>query len=461
MRGVPLAALVSLTVGLIAVKLGTERSRRASSSARASTNAPVSAPDAGIMRWTPSAMPSASTAPSAIAIADAGADASVDAGAGSGSDAGASADIRAIRAPARTLHGDARRLHRGAGHGPKSVHVAWTVDVGGPVAAQVTVSPDGATLYAATLEGQLVALGLGGEKKWTFALRDRAYGAPTVGADGTVWIGSDAKRLFAVKPNGALGLELELDGEVDASPLPMSDGGVVVAAGETVVRIGPRGDVGWRFRAKRKVYSAPTETSDGRIVFGSQDHRLYALGRDGVLAFSVDLGADVDCAPAALDDGSVVVGTDAGELVQVDRAGKIVFRTDVGGYVRGGVTVTRSGDFVVGTFGPVPRVVRLASDGKKLGSFDIAGTGAHDFGMWGSPLEDDDGNLYFGAQDDRLRALDARGALLFEFATKGDVDAPVTMLADGSLLLGSEDGTVTRLLRDARGGGDPRDDRRE
>jgi outer membrane protein assembly factor BamB len=407
MRGVPLAALVSLTLGLIAVKLGTERRRppHAPPTKNAITTPASSA------RWTatPHGAADAGTAP-------------------------------------RTFHGDARRTHRGAGRGPKSVHVTWTTDVGGPVAAQVVVSPDGATLYAATLEGQLVALGLDGAKKWTFALGDRAYGAPTVADDGTVWVGSDKKALFAVRESGALGVKLELDGEADSSPLPMLDGGVVVAAGDTVLRVGPRADVVWRFRAKRKVYSAPTATADGRVVFGSQDHRLYALAaKDGAVAFSVDLGADVDCAPAALDDGSVVVGTDAGELVRVDAAGKIVFRTDVGGYVRGGVTVTRSSDFAVGTFGPVPRVVRLSADGKKLGAFEIAGTGARDFGIWGSPLEDDDGTLYFGAQDDRVRALDTRGALLFEHQTHGDVDAPVTLLADGSLIVGSEDGTVTRL----------------
>jgi outer membrane protein assembly factor BamB len=412
MRGVPLAALVSLTLGLIAVKLGTER--RAPPRPLSTTNASITPTSSA--RW--------AAAPNVVADG--------------GTDGGA---------PARTFHGDARRTHRGAGRGPKSVHVAWTFDASGPVAAQVVASPDGATLYVATLEGQLIALGLDGTKKWSFALGDRAYGAPTVADDGTVWIGSDKKALFALKPNGSLALKLELDGEADSSPLPMPDGGVVVAAGDTVLRVGPRGDVAWRFRAKRKVYSAPTSTPAGRIAFGSQDHRLYALeGKDGALAFSVDLGADVDCSPAALDDGSLVVGTDAGEVVRVDAAGKVVFRTDVGGFVRGGLTVTRSGDFVVGTFGPVPRIVKLSADGKKLGAFEIAGTGAHDFGIWGSPLEDDDGTLYFGAQDDRVRALDARGALLFEHQTHGDVDAPVTLLSDGSLIVGAEDGTVTRLL---------------
>ena len=194
------------------------------------------------------------------------------------------------------------------------------------------------------------------------------------------------------------------------------------------------------------MYSAPSLTSDGRIAFGAQDHALYVITATGALGYAVDLGADVDCAAAAREDGAVVVGTDGGEVVSVARDGKISWRTHVDGYVRGGVTIARNGDVIVGTFGPVPRVVRLSATGERLGAFEIQGTGSRDFGIWGSPLEDDDGALFFGAQDDRVIALDAAGRLTFAFQTGADVDAPVTMLGDGSLVVGSEDGTVSRLL---------------
>ncbi|MBL9112282.1 MAG: PQQ-binding-like beta-propeller repeat protein, partial [Myxococcales bacterium] len=34
------------------------------------------------------------------------------------------------------------------------------------------------------------------------------------------------------------------------------------------------------------------------------------------------------------------------------------------------------------------------------------------------------------------------GEIVFDFATKGDVDAPLTLLDDGTLIVPSEDGTV-------------------
>lgn len=412
--GVPLAALVVATTALVARKVVMERAHPASTSGAFTTTTAGPAGSTSA-RWAPTPF-----APDASA-------------------AGA----------ATTFHGDPQRRHRARGTGPRRVSVAFQTNVGGAVGAQVVASPDGATLYAVTLGGQLVALTLGGEQKWSFTLGDRAYGAPAIADDGTIFVGSDKRSFFAISPAGRLVYKLDVDGEADVAPLLLpapSDAQVVFAAGDTVYALRKGGDLSARFRAKRKVYSAPTLLPDGRIAFGAQDHRLYVLGKGLTPGAAIDLGADVDCAAAVMDDGALVVGTDGGEVVSVGRAGEILWRTKVSGYVRGGVTVTRSGDVVVGTFGPVPRVVRLSANGSVLGAFEIQGTGAKDFGIWGSPLEDDAGSLYFGTQDDRVIGLSASGAPIFSYSTQGDVDAPVTMLADGSLVVGSEDGTVTRLL---------------
>jgi outer membrane protein assembly factor BamB len=82
------------------------------------------------------------------------------------------------------------------------------------------------------------------------------------------------------------------------------------------------------------------------------------------------------------------------------------------------------------------------------GAFGIQGTGASEFGVHGGALEDDEGTLVFGSQDDRVYAVGPDGKLRWDFLTGGDVDAPLTLLADGTLLVGSDDGSVY-ALRDA------------
>jgi outer membrane protein assembly factor BamB len=349
----------------------------------------------------------------------------------------------------RMIHGDARHTHRAAGRAPRSTPaVVWSHSVGGPVEAQVTVSPDGQTLYVASLSGWLTALSRAdGAEQWKVALGDRAYATPCVGLDGTIYVGSDAKKLFAISPTGRVKWSLDTDGDSDTAPVLAKDGSIVFAAGRVVYAVTPLGHIKWRFAAKRKVFTSPAIAPSGRVFFGSQDHHAYAVSDQGNLAWSVDLGNDVDGAPAIGDGGAVFVGTDAEEVVRLDPAtGAPIWRAKVGGFVRGTLSVARDGSVLAGVYGPTPREVRLrAEDGGAVGEFVIQGTGAREFGIHGGALEDDAGTLVFGAQDDDVYAVGSSGDLLWRFTTGGDVDAPVTLLRDGSVIVSSDDGNVYLL----------------
>jgi outer membrane protein assembly factor BamB len=347
----------------------------------------------------------------------------------------------------RMVHGNPRHVHRAAARGPKSARVGFRASVGAPIEAQVTVSPDERTLYVATLEGELVALAReDGSRRWSSSLGERVYSTPLVHDDGTIYVGTDGKKLVALSPKGDALWRLEVDGEADSGPTFGKDGTIVFTAGRHVHAARRGGDLAWRFSTKGKVFTSPAVTEEGLVVVGSQDDRVYAIGPSGALAWSVDLGADVDGAPAIADDGAIYVGTDAGEVVRLEGHGKIGWRTPVGGFVRGVLSIARNGDVLVGTYGPVPRVVRVAPDGNVRGAFAIRGTGAREFGIHGGPLEDEDGTLYFGGQDDAVYAVGVDGTLRWRFDTGADVDAPLTMLSDGSLVAAADDGTVTLLL---------------
>lgn len=356
----------------------------------------------------------------------------------------------AVDAPhgARMLHGQATHADRAAGTAPATrPAVGWSHDVGGPVEAQVTTSPDEQTLYVASLEGTLTALARAdGAVRWSLSLGDRAYATPCIADDGTIIAGSDAKRVVAVTPEGKVKWSLDTDDEADTSPVLAPDGTVVFAAGRKVYGVTPLGFVKWRFAAKRKVYTSPAVGPDGHVYVGSQDHHAYALTPQGGPLWSVDLGADVDGAPVVLADG-VVFGTDAGEAVKLEAGdGHVLWRTKLGGYVRGTLSATRRGEVVAGVYGPTPRLALLdGAEGAPRMSFPIQGTGAREFGVHGGALEDDRGVLLFGAQDDAVYAIDRSGQLLWRFTAGADVDAPVTLLGDGSVVFAADDGVVTLL----------------
>ncbi|HZW74779.1 MAG TPA: PQQ-binding-like beta-propeller repeat protein, partial [Caldimonas sp.] len=346
------------------------------------------------------------------------------------------------RAP-RMLHEDAHRTHRAHGRAPTRPNLAWTYATGGPIEAQITTSPDEQTLYVSSLDGSVTALSRTGEKRWIATFGDRVYSTPCVADDGSIYVGTDAKKFVALTSDGRVRWRLDTDGDADTGAALTKEGNVVFAAGQDVYAVRSGGDLLWKFRAKRKVFTAPAIADDGMVVFGSQDDHVYAVTARGALAWVVDLGADVDGGPAMDDDGAVYVGTDAGELVKLDPRGQIVWRAKLGGYVRGSISIARNGDVLAGVYGPAPREVRVAGDdGSERGALNVLGTGARDFGVQGGALEDDVGTLVFGTQDDALYVMGPDGAVRWRYVTGGDVDSPATVLSDGTLLVGSDDGKV-------------------
>jgi outer membrane protein assembly factor BamB len=348
---------------------------------------------------------------------------------------------RVVAGPPRMIHEDPHHTHRAHGRVPKEVQLAWKVSTDGPIEAQVVAAPDGSALYVATLGGSLLALSPGGARIWSVRLGGRAYSSPAVADDGTIYVGSDAGLFFAVSKAGQIQWKLETGADADTGAVVLESGAVVFASGSSVFAVRASGDIAWRFAAKGKVFTSPAVTDEGLIVFGSQDDHVYALTAAGTLEWATDLGADVDGSPALGDDGSLFVGTDGDEVVRLGSRGQILWRTGVGGFVRGGLSVARNGDVLAGVYGPAPRQVRITPDGVLRGAFSVQGTGAREFGVHGGALEDDDGTLVFGAQDDTVYAVGVDGSEWWRFQTGGDVDAPVTLSA-GMLLVGSDDGYV-------------------
>ena len=348
------------------------------------------------------------------------------------------------------MHGDAHHTHRAHGHLPEHANVAWTFRADGPIEAQTVVSPDLATLYVSTLGGTLWALDRLGKPRFHVGLGGRGYGTPYVAKNGMVYVGRDGGALLALDVNGRVAWRLETDGDADTGVTELPSGVLVFGAGSHVYGAGPDDRVSFRFDARGKVFSTPAfvEEPEPSIVFGSQDHHVYALGTDGTLRWSTDVGHDVDTSPAISDDGQAIfVGTDGDEVLRLARDGHIVWRTPTEGMVRGALSVTRNGDLLAGVYGPSPRVLRLTDSGVLVFGFAVRGYGTRETGVWGAPLEDDDGALAFGGQDGRVHVLEPDGRERWSYDAHADVDAPLTLLGDGVLIAASYDGNLIAIAR--------------
>jgi outer membrane protein assembly factor BamB len=110
----------------------------------------------------------------------------------------------------------------------------------------------------------------------------------------------------------------------------------------------------------------------------------------------------------------------------------------------------RRRDLIVPVFGPHARVVSLdRATGEERWSFAAAASTATDSGVGSGPIVDRDGNVYFGADDDFVYAIDADGELRWVHHTGANVDGDPTITPDGALLIGGDDGHLYALRADA------------
>ena len=148
--------------------------------------------------------------------------------------------------------------------------------------------------------------------------------SPALGADGTAYLGSEDKRLYAVAPNGTIQFTVLTGGPVRAAVALQKDGTVVFGSLDGFLyAVRADGTLLWKFRSAGPILSAPIVDREGRLLFGSQDQRLYALSADGQLLWQYVFSADVDGSPFLADDGSILIGTDDGYLYSHGSDGNI------------------------------------------------------------------------------------------------------------------------------------------
>ncbi len=353
-----------------------------------------------------------------------------------------------VTAAPRMLHGDRRHRGRTTLRGPASPTLAWSVNAGAPVVAQPVVDQRGRVIVG-SLDRHLYVIDVRtGRLVFRKDLEGPIYGAALVLDDGTIIVGSDAQAIHALTPTGEVRFRIATVGDADTSPALAADGTIRVCAGNELWSITANGETRFRFRAGGKIFSSPAVLDDGTAVFGSQDDHVYGVDASGHEVFKFRTSGDVDASPTIADDGTILVGSDDGHVYALDIDGRLRFKLAIEAMVRAPITVSGERAFV-GTLGPRPRVIAIEiATGRVLFEFELTRTDASEVGVMSGALIDADGSLYFGGHDDFLYAIDPRGRLRWAFPTHGDIDGTPTLVGDGAIVFGSEDGAI-RLVSSA------------
>jgi outer membrane protein assembly factor BamB/predicted small lipoprotein YifL len=209
----------------------------------------------------------------------------------------------------------------------------WEFETGGIVVSSPAIGSDG-TVYVGSWDKKLYAInGKSGVKLWEFETGSAiGYSSPAIGSlslDGidTVYVGSRDNKpfipmgtLYAI--NGKSGVKLwefETGGGVYSSPAIGSDGTVYVGSLDTKLYAinGKSGVKLWEFETRGSVFSSPVIGSDGTVYIGSRDKKLYAInGKSGVKLWEFKTGGPV-YSPTIGPDGTVYVGSDDKKLYAI------------------------------------------------------------------------------------------------------------------------------------------------
>ncbi len=200
----------------------------------------------------------------------------------------------------------------------------WRVQARRKCYSSPAVGDDG-TVYAGSQDHQLYAVGAEGKVKWRLDLGADVDSSPAIQDDGTIVVGSDKGEVLALAPeNGEVRWRTDVGGYVRGA-LSLGRDGTVFAGTygptPTVVALDPD-DGRPRFRfsipgtgaREFGVHGGPVEDAAGRIYFGTQDDHAYCLDAQGALVWKFKTGGDVDAPLVITPAGRLLVGSDDGKL---------------------------------------------------------------------------------------------------------------------------------------------------
>jgi len=225
--------------------------------------------------------------------------------------------------------------------------VKWTAQTGPALKSAPALGADG-SVYHATTDGKMYALSPQGQVKWTFDFGEHlgptplvtatpsgpggggggasgvgSGASPTVGPDGTIYIGANNSNLYAVAPDGKLLWLFEAERELAGiwtTPVLSPDASVLYFGANKggVYAVTTRdGSKRWQFPVYGSIYASSVLDGRGVLYTGTTIEHVYAVqSTSGEQVWDYDAKDQVWAAPSLRPDGSLVIANRAG-LVQV------------------------------------------------------------------------------------------------------------------------------------------------
>ena len=242
---------------------------------------------------------------------------------------------------------------------------------------------------------------------WSQPTGGAIYSSPTIGSDGTVYVGSGDDKLYAFYPDGGVKWTYQAGEWVDSTPAIADDGTIYVGSWDNKLHaINPDGTGKWTFATDSLVLAGPAVGPDGTIYFGSRDNFFYALESNGSKKWEYFAEQPISSSAALGQDGTIYFGDDNGTFHAVNPDG------------------TSKWTYLVDT---------IAESNSSIES---------------SPALDLYGYIYFGSANGYCYSLEdngTNGVLRWKYATADRVDSSPVIGLSNEVLFMSRDGYLRSI----------------
>ena len=302
-----------------------------------------------------------------------------------------------------------------------------------------------------------------GKTNWVFATRGAVTASPVLSEDGlTLYVGSADRYFYALHTGSEdefpgtnrLKWKIKLGGPVTASAVMDGENIYVPCGNGRLYNLGDAGDRAvyrWEkpFRARRTGVSSPAVANDGTLYVGSSDNALYALyPEDGTVknpwpfraGFAV--GTPVISSSGTNDDGTIfiVAGT---QLIGVSSEAAEVSRLAAGTAIRSVPGLGEDGQLYFGANDE--RVHAVGAGGSTNSTIWTFNTGQN---VSSSPVVGASGDIYSGSESARLYCFRPTGELRWSVPTGRAVHSSLSIGADGTIYAGSDNGYLYAVSAD-------------
>ncbi|HPM79037.1 MAG TPA: PQQ-binding-like beta-propeller repeat protein, partial [bacterium] len=272
---------------------------------------------------------------------------------------------------------------------------------------------------------------------------------PVLDEDGTVYMGSADTRFYAIDADGQKKWEFPTEQIIDSTALIAADSHIYLPAGDGYLyKLTPDGQEVWRVSADAGEAFIPwweghiAMGPDGTLYAGNDDRHLYAIEQSGVVQWKYETIDQIWSCPAIGPNGEIYFGANDFMVRSVDPAGARRWVNVTLGPIGGSVAIHDGlGLLLAGSFDGYLHAYNL-DDGKQVWKF-----AARDH-FYASPSIADDGTIYVGSTDGTLYAINPDGTLKWAFDTLDPIRSSAAIDGEGNVYVGCGDGKLYALRDD-------------